>query len=1460
MHTMNPKPLPMLLCLCLLLTFTPVSAQVSPTPANPAAPLAAQWFSTSRSYASGPLVPPNVGMGPGSIDNSTATTEFTVLPGDFTPGSVVETTTIDISFSKVGGSNCPGPGGGDDWAEELRFRLFAPTGASVTLVNYDYHFSNPDVGPVTVTFDDAAPTSVAGLPIQNGIFRPSVGALANFVGLDPAANGGVWILELTDSVTQDPLCFTSATLHITAQEPHDLSITQTDAPDPVYAGELLTYQVAVHNAGPGDAPGTVITDTLPATLEYLADTGGCTLGAGALVCPLGDIPAGGSRVIQVLARVPADAVAATPNGLVTLVNTVTATSTSLVPDVNPADNTAAEATFVTESADLRATKLSQPHDTVAAGEVFTYTLFVDNSGPAFARSVTLTDTLLSSDNFTLLDIVDDPNRADSCALTPTPGGTLISCSLTGPLETPGYAPANGRWQVQFRVRADEAQALANTVAVHAATPDPDLANNQALAFVSVTAVADLAVNLPPLSAFTAGQTTTVYAGIHNAGPSTAHNVTFIDALPAGMTLLTLLHPGMACSQAGAGPTTLTCGAGELAPGASRALTLTVAIAPDLPDGALLIHSAQVSSDDFDAANADNYASVSGLVASTATLNVVKNSTPTALAAGETLAYTIAATNAGPSTAHGVSLVDALPAEVEALSAAGPGGSVCQLRADRVACDLGALAPGALAQVVIHARARADAVPPADPDGALRVTNQVVVSATNAPGAVAGAVTTVNRVSDLALEAAASPAVAYAGEQVHYTLTVANNGPSDAVALVLTDTLPAALTYQTDTGGCALIGSAPDVLRCEPGNLPAGTTRVIHIYARVRADAAPQTTAVHQALVACAPTDPDANNNNATTSTPLLGLADLRVTQYGQPVSQVRAGERLTYTVIVDNLGPGYAHDVSLDAALVSGGAFELLSVTPDRPAACAPLTGTFDQALALNCALTAPLEAASGGDTGRWNIQIVVRATEAQSLHHTAQAFGSDADPNPANNTASVAHEITDVANLAIGKALVGQVQVAGQPGGVFTELPDRVTAGAVMTYTLTVTNAGPSPAQNVVVQDRLPGWLTAHTVTPSQGQCQCTNGVPGDAAAPLICGLGALEPDQRATVVVVAVVNSQTPGGAILDNDTQTYSSTYDPANGDNYAAQRTTVDAWADLTITKLADPALALPGETLTYTLTVRNLGPGDASGASVEDILPAGVADATWTCAAQNGAACAAHGIGSLAETIDLPVGGVLVYTLQGTVGGAAVFTNTATVTVPLSTPDPYPLDNRASVANRPQVVYLPLIASEQNVSGPDLVVEELIVGSYGVQVVIRNQGTAPAVNGFWVDVYINPRVAPRAVNQVWADLADQGLTWGVNAAALPLQPGDTLVLSVNDRYYWPSLSRVAWPLPGGAPLYAQADSYAPTSAYGLVEENHESTGETYNNISGPVLAPVTALSVFPAQVAPSIPRLRPLLRR
>ena len=82
----------------------------------------------------------------------------------------------------------------------------------------------------------------------------------------------------------------------------DLSVAVSDEPDPVLVGEDMTYTVAVDNAGPMSAPGTTLTQTLPAGVTFAAaetTQGSCSHAQDTVTCNLGVVPRGGHATVTV---------------------------------------------------------------------------------------------------------------------------------------------------------------------------------------------------------------------------------------------------------------------------------------------------------------------------------------------------------------------------------------------------------------------------------------------------------------------------------------------------------------------------------------------------------------------------------------------------------------------------------------------------------------------------------------------------------------------------------------------------------------------------------------------------------------------------------------------------------------------------------------------------------------------------------------------------------------------------------------------------------------------------------------------------------------------------------------------------------------------------------------------------------------------------------------------------------
>ena len=175
------------------------------------------------------------------------------------------------------------------------------------------------------------------------------------------------------------------------------------------------------------------------------------------------------------------------------------------------------------------------------------------------------------------------------------------------------------------------------------------------------------------------------------------------------------------------------------------------------------------------------------------------------------------------------------------------------------------------------------------------------------------------------------------------------------------------------------------------------------------------------------------------------------------------------------------------------------------------------------------------------------------------------------------------------------------------------------------------------------------------------------------------------------------------------------------------------------------------------------------------------------------------------------------------------------------------------------VYLPLVAkSYLPVAAPDLVIDSLLAAAGQITVTVRNQGRTPAVDEFWVDFYVAPDPAPTGVNQVWNDgRSVYGAVWGVAAASLPLDPGETLVLTLGDGNYQPARSHLPGLLAAGTLVMAQVDSANTATSYGAVLETHEIAGYPYNNLAQISIATDTPLGLaLPVNQPGSIPPARP----
>ena len=138
---------------------------------------------------------------------------------------------------------------------------------------------------------------------------------------------------------------------------------------------------------------------------------------------------------------------------------------------------------------------------------------------------------------------------------------------------------------------------------------------------------------------------------------------------------------------------------------------------------------------------------------------------------------------------------------------------------------------------------------------------------------------------------------------------------------------------------------------------------------------------------------------------------------------------------------------------------------------------------------------------------------------------------------------------------------------------------GDTVNYTLTLTNSGPDAASGVVVSDPLPAGLTFIDATASQGIYDAASGR---------WTVGTVNGGATATLAIAVRVDSPVP----TTNVAVASSKTFDPNPINNFGTA-TLVPQQADLAVTKTVSDPTPNVGDTVTFTVTLTNNGPSDAT---------------------------------------------------------------------------------------------------------------------------------------------------------------------------------------------------------------------------------------------------------------------------
>ncbi len=1402
-----------------------------------------------------------------------------------------------------------------------------------------YHLDVYNGGPSTafsVQVTDTLPSGITGTVISTGAGwscqQPGMAITCTLASFAPYTWSNIVLTATAPAITGTITNTAYITSAIPLDDPNlanngdydvttitllaDLMVAKTATPSPVRPGYPVTFTVMVTNTGPYTATNVLVTDALQGGALIgtvsVSNTWTCGVPGSTLTCTLASLGPNISASFDLTVTAPLTGF---------IVNRADVTSD--IQDPNLLDNLAYGYAAVLPVADLTITKTVTPA-AVYANQPLTYTVTFTNTGPAPAGGVTSTLQLANTrrigiygnqatlypsaiylanaiglvQNVTVtLHGLTHTYAADISALLVGPSGqtvmlmsntgggsTLVNEDLTfsdaaaqtlplsGTITTGVYRPTNYGFSGpngRFPVPAPGAPYGSSLSAFNGASPNGTW-------------------QLYVFDTFAASDNGAMNGGWDlNFTTYTTETVTFTDTLPAGLGSPSVTSPaGWTCTTAG---TLVSCTALNLAVDAAQVVTLT-ATAPVTPT--ILTNTAGITSTTADFGPNPNLATVTNTVLGVSDLGITKTVNSAVLSADQPLTYTLVITNAGPSpVVSGVTVTDTLPAGLTNVAAS----AGCDTTAlPQITCTLPSLAVNTPTAITITAIPTVTGL----------LTNTAGVTATVLdlfPSTNFAQVTaTVISLADVAITKTVTPTVITPNALITYTLTISNNGPSNSPNLTVTDTLPITGFAFGGAAGAGWACNPPSggVVTCTLSSLAQNTQSLITLTGTVTALTG---TLTNTAWVTSTTDFVPGNNGPATVVSTITPMADLSIAK-GVAPNPVFNGGLITYTLVFTNNGPSPAAGALITDPIPA----EVIISSTLSSGAPITATGSLTPSVWQVGALAV-------GQSGVITLTGVVSSMQPM-VTNTAQIAGTTLDLFPANDTAVAPVNVIANADLALAKSAS----------------PNPVLAGGTLTYTFTISNAGPSTvlAGGLVLTDALPAGFTYGGTNTANWTC------PAPAGNLLTCTYNALLSAGAQTTFIM----TGTAGANVTSlTNTAGITGTVDMDPSNNVTSTTVTVIPAADLAISKSASPVAVVAGTSLTYTILVTNTGPSAAQFITVTDTLPAsgflyttgtggcGIPAGTVVVCTQGSLAAGSTATFTLIGTVTASAGTLtnsasvvaatvdpmlsnngpaqvstrIIPTTTTTVASALnpstqgqVVTFTATIAAVAGTPDgtvtfsdgatvlgtaPVNGSGQATLSTSTLAVglhtitanysgsanfapssgvlaggqqvnigrhylYLPLM-NNRFFNAPDL------VGSFTlgpdkasylagepvlITATITNTGQLPTTGPFWVDFYINPTTPPSTAVR-WDTLCNMtpcfGISWLVKTT---LKPGESLTLSsapgnCGGNCLSPYADNTIWLgyfANGTASLYLYVDSYNSTGdPNGLILENNETNNRS-----------------------------------
>ena len=694
--------------------------------------------------------------------------------------------------------------------------------------------------------------------------------------------------------------------------------------------------------------------------------------------------------------------------------------------------------------------------TVNAGDTATFSITVTNNGPG-SSSVTLSDTLPDGG----LNWSETTDPSNSCSVTALPAPQTLSCNFgvlaSGQVRTVSVSTPTG---------IEDCGTKNNLVTI---TPSGDVnpGNNSDTGSINIACPDVSVLKTPDAGTVNAGTNATFSMTVTNNGPGSASNVTLHDDLPNGglnwsISAGATQPNGGTCAITGpVGTQDLDCNFGTLTQGATRTVEVTTPTLQGVGSCGVKQNTVTVSATGD--SNAQNNSDNGQITVSCPDISVLKTPDAGSVNAGSNAVFSITLTNNGPGSATNVMLTDNLPnGSLDWSISVQPGGCSITgaLGSEVLSCSFGTLTQGATRTVEVTSPTTSASC------GVKNNTANVSANNDNTPGNNSDNGQITVNCPDVSVAKTPDAGTVNAGSPAVFSILVTNHGPGSASNVTLHDDLPNGglnWSIQSQPAGnpCSITGAlGSQDLDCNFGLLAQGDTRTVTIQTPTLQGAGSCGIKNNTATVSATGDINTQNNSDNGQITVLCPDVSVLKTPDG---GTVNAGSDASFSMTVTNNGPGPASNVTLHDDLPNGGLNWSISVQPaGNPCSITGVVGRQD----LDCNFGTLAQ----GDTRTVTITSpTVQGSGSCGLKNNTVTVSATGDVTPANNT--------DTGSLTI---LCPDVSVAKTPDA------GTVNAGTDAVFSITVTNNGPGPANNVTLHDDLPdgGLNWAITSQPAGNPC----------------------------------------------------------------------------------------------------------------------------------------------------------------------------------------------------------------------------------------------------------------------------------------------------------------------------------------------------------------------------------------